>query len=124
LLLPRHGDASSRTPRPGYYNPAFTEQIAEYVGERLIYQPKPEQFNQAKVAFITEFVNRHIEKQPSERILYGDGDDYGVTYSLGDGLYILELNGLQYHVRTTADYELQREVRREVRSKHSQKHSR
>jgi hypothetical protein len=100
-----------------YYNPAFTELIAEYVGERLISQPKPEQFNQGKVAFITEFVDRHIEKQPSEHILYGDDDDYGVTYSLGDGLYILELNGLKYHVRTTADYELNRRIKSELATK-------
>jgi hypothetical protein len=96
-----------------FYNPALLQQIAEYVSEGLLIQPKPEQFNQEKVAFITEFVKRHIDPRNP------DGDD-GATEFWGGGLYILELNGLKYDVRTTADYALRREILREARSKHSQ----
>jgi hypothetical protein len=86
-----------------FYNPALVEQIAEYVSEGLLIQPKPEQFNQEKVAFITEFVNRHIDPRNPH------GDD-GATEFWDGGLYILELNRLKYRVRTTADYAFRREI--------------
>lgn len=97
-----------------YYNPAFTKQIVEYVGEHLIYQPKPEQFNEGKIATITWLVNSHIDP----RNPYGDD---GLTEFWGGGLYILKLNGLQYHVRTTADYELSRSIHQELAAKKRQK---
>ena len=100
-----------------YYSPAFTELIAEYVGEHLICQPRPEQFNQEKITVITELVNKHIEEQHGVRILYGND---GVTHSLGGGFYVLELNGLKYHVRTTAEYEMNRRIKKELAAKNTQ----
>ena len=97
-----------------YYSPAFAKLIAEYVSEHLIRQ-KPEQFNQEKVSAITELVNNHIEEEPHGiRIVYGND---GVTYPLGVGFYALELDGLRYHVRTTAEYELVRRSKKQVAAK-------
>jgi hypothetical protein len=90
-----------------HYNPAFTERIAEYVGERLISQPKPEQFNEEKIAAITRLVNTHIA--------------CGGTCSRGGGFYFLELNDLQYHVCTTAECELNRRIKKELAAKKRQK---
>jgi hypothetical protein len=89
-----------------YYNRALTELIAELVGDHLIYEPKPEQFNEEKITAIIALVNNHIE--------------CGATYWLGGGFYSLELNGLRYHVRTTAEFELMRRIKQGPAAKNAQ----
>lgn len=89
-----------------YYNPTFSEQIAEYVLERLMRQPKPEEFNQEKVAAITRLVNTHIE--------------CGTTSAVREGYYFLELNGLQYHAYTIAESEAFRRFKNEQAAKQRQ----
>jgi hypothetical protein len=88
-----------------FYSPAFTKEIAEYVREGWIYQP--EEFNQDKITAITELVNEHIENTGTVRFLHGND---GVTYSLGEGFYLLELRGVSYHVNTKAEYEQVRRI--------------
>jgi hypothetical protein len=87
-----------------YYNPAYTEQIAGYVGEHVMRQPKPEEFNQEKVAAITKLVKTHIE--------------CGTTSLVREGYYFLELNGMQYHAYTIAESEAFRRFKNEWAAKH------
>jgi hypothetical protein len=39
---------------------------------------------------------------------------------MGEGFYLLELDGLRYHVRTIAEYELRRRIQKQLAAKNRQ----